>query len=126
LVSFEAIDWSTSRVYRQTLARAEQLGLRVRSVPDWYDVDEPADLERLQRDLATSADSVAPNTRAALHRLADRFYPDAVGSGGTSSVGVRPDIVDVSAVVVGVLTDQVTRPGAAARTTDEDTCQLAV
>jgi uncharacterized protein len=88
---FEAIDWSTSRVYRQTLARAEQLGLRVRSVADWYDVDGPADLERLQRDLATSADSVAPNTRAALHRLADRFYPDAIGSGGTSSVGVRPD-----------------------------------
>jgi rSAM/selenodomain-associated transferase 1 len=85
---FEAIDWSTARVYRQTVARAERLGLQVRSVPEWYDVDEPIDLERLRRDLATSAASVAPHTRAALERL---FYADAVGSGGTSSVGVRPD-----------------------------------
>jgi rSAM/selenodomain-associated transferase 1 len=66
---FEAIDWSTARVYGQTLARAERLGLRVCSVQEWYDVDEPADLERLERELARSPARVAPNTRAALERL---------------------------------------------------------
>jgi rSAM/selenodomain-associated transferase 1 len=69
---FEGIDWSTSRVYSQTLAQADRLGLRVGSLQEWYDVDEPTDLERLQRELAASAESVAPYTRAALQRLAER------------------------------------------------------
>jgi uncharacterized protein len=67
---FEAIDWSTSRVYAQTLAQADGLDLRVCSLPEWYDVDEPSDLERLQRALVTSPQRVAPNTRAALQQLA--------------------------------------------------------
>ena len=85
---FDAIEWSTSRVYRQTVAQANRCGLRVRSLPEWYDVDEPADLERLQRELAASAASVAPYTRAALQHL---YSGAVVGSGGTSSIGVRPD-----------------------------------
>ena len=63
---FERIDWSTSRVLRQTLERAADLRLSVRTVGEWYDVDEPADLERLQRELAGAPPSVAPNTRRAL------------------------------------------------------------
>jgi uncharacterized protein len=84
---FHTIEWSTSRVYGQTLERARQLGLRVRSLPVWYDVDEPADLARLRRELAASAESIAPHTRAALQHL----YPAALSGGGTSTVGVRPD-----------------------------------
>ena len=41
---FEVIDWSTSRVYRQTLAHAAWLGLRVATLSEWYDVDDPSDL----------------------------------------------------------------------------------
>ena len=63
---FEGVDWSTPRVYAQTLDRARQLGLRVHAVPEWYDIDAPADLERLQRELRSASDPVAPNTRAAL------------------------------------------------------------
>jgi rSAM/selenodomain-associated transferase 1 len=66
---FEGIDWSTSRVYRQTLDQARRLNLSVHSVSEWYDVDEPADLERLQRELSAAPSSVAPNTRMALGRL---------------------------------------------------------
>ena len=65
---FDAIEWSTSRVYGQTLARAERLGLRVASLPEWYDVDEPSDLVRLQR-AGRAPETVAPHTRAALQRL---------------------------------------------------------
>jgi uncharacterized protein len=83
---FDAIEWSTSRVYSQTLARAARLGLRVSSLPEWYDVDEPPDLVRLQRDLAVAPESVAPHTRAALLRLSNACY-----SGGTSRVGVRAE-----------------------------------
>src|SRR5438105_4563180 len=81
---FQNIDWSTPRVYGQTLERARQLGLRVRAVKEWYDVDEPADLDRLLHELATSPGSTAPHTRAALDDL-------HVQAGGTSSVGLRPD-----------------------------------
>jgi rSAM/selenodomain-associated transferase 1 len=63
---FEDIEWSTPRVYLQTLARARDLALRVHSVAEWYDVDEPADLDRLRSELDRSPPEVAPNTRAAL------------------------------------------------------------
>jgi rSAM/selenodomain-associated transferase 1 len=66
---FDAIDWSTPRVYDQTLAQAHRLGLSVHATPEWYDVDEPADLERLQRELAVGLDGVATHTRRVLERL---------------------------------------------------------
>jgi rSAM/selenodomain-associated transferase 1 len=66
---FSNIDWSTPRVYAQTLARAERLGLRAHAVREWYDVDEPPDLERLRRDLLSLPHGVAPNTRVVMDRL---------------------------------------------------------
>jgi uncharacterized protein len=66
---FDGIDWSTSRVYDQTLAQARRLGLSVHATQRWYDVDEPSDLERLQRELTTSPDGVASHTRQVLERL---------------------------------------------------------
>ncbi len=66
---FSQIEWSTSRVYAQTLAQAQALGLRIRAVQEWYDVDEPPDLARLRGDLVSLPSDVAPNTRAALDRL---------------------------------------------------------
>jgi rSAM/selenodomain-associated transferase 1 len=86
---FDGIDWSTPRVYAQTLARADWLGLRVHPVAAWRDVDEPADLDRLSLELACGPEQLAPHTRAAFQRLAaagPRSY-----AAGTSSVGVRPD-----------------------------------
>jgi rSAM/selenodomain-associated transferase 1 len=81
---FENIAWSTSRVYAQTLAQAQRLGLRVQTLREWYDVDEPADLERLRRELDEGPLNVARHTRAALVGLANQ-------AGGTSTVGLRPD-----------------------------------
>lgn len=66
---FEAIDWSTSRVYAQTLTRARQLGLQVQSVREWYDIDAPADLDCLRRELRSTPEAIAPNTRAVLGSL---------------------------------------------------------
>jgi rSAM/selenodomain-associated transferase 1 len=63
---FDRIDWSTSRVYAQTMERAATLGLRVHTVQQWYDVDEPEDLDRLQRELEGAPPDLAPHTRAAL------------------------------------------------------------
>jgi uncharacterized protein len=63
---FDAIEWSTSRVTAQTLARAQQLGLRVHAVREWYDVDSPPDLDRLRRELSATPETIAPRTRAVL------------------------------------------------------------
>jgi rSAM/selenodomain-associated transferase 1 len=60
---FEDIEWSTARVTRQTLARAEALGLDVSLLPPWYDVDTAADLDRLQAELATLPGEALPYTR---------------------------------------------------------------
>lgn len=47
---FEDIDWGTDRVLEQTLARAASAGLRVATLPYWYDVDTTAGLARVAQD----------------------------------------------------------------------------
>ncbi len=48
---FEDIDWSTGRVFRQTLERAASIGLTVVSLQAWYDIDDLASLRRLCAEL---------------------------------------------------------------------------
>jgi rSAM/selenodomain-associated transferase 1 len=68
---FEQIDWSTERVFAQTLERAGEIGLQVELLPTWYDVDDAATLERLRRELTAPDDAAydARHTRAYLHSL---------------------------------------------------------
>jgi hypothetical protein len=54
---FERVEWGTPRVYEQTARNARALSLRLAELPRWYDVDTPADLERLGRELATDEDA---------------------------------------------------------------------
>jgi uncharacterized protein len=75
---FEAIDWSTERVYRQTIMRAGEIGLPVAGLAEWYDVDDEASLIRLARELFCSPKAAgsqsggysAPRTTALVERLA--------------------------------------------------------
>jgi len=62
---FCGIAWSTDAVLRQTVARADAVGLRTHLLPPWYDVDVPSDLRRLARDVADERTS-APRTRSYL------------------------------------------------------------
>lgn len=48
------VPMSTPTVLRDTLAIANELGLRVALLPTWYDVDTGAELERLRRELAAT------------------------------------------------------------------------
>lgn len=41
---FEEVDWSTDRVFGQTVARAGEIGLPVVVLPTWYDIDDAAAL----------------------------------------------------------------------------------
>jgi rSAM/selenodomain-associated transferase 1 len=67
---FEDIPWSTSDVYRLTLERAGEIRLPVVNVPGWYDVDDQASLQMLEREFggrppafAVTAGADAPSTR---------------------------------------------------------------
>ena len=70
---FEDIDWSTERVFEQTLARAKEIGVPVELLPTWYDVDDRASLSRLCHEIlddkAETAGFPAPETRAFLKKL---------------------------------------------------------
>ena len=65
---FTDIEWSSSRVAVQTLERAAAAGLTVAQLPSWYDVDTPAELERLRKELVAQPPGIAPCTRAFLDR----------------------------------------------------------
>jgi rSAM/selenodomain-associated transferase 1 len=61
---FEEIDWSTEKVLRQTIDRAQDIDLDVHLLPSWFDVDDRATLQRLSRDLLDQEYShCAPATR---------------------------------------------------------------
>ena len=74
---FQDVDWSTERVFRQTLARADELNLPVVVLPSWYDVDCEAALRVLIGELVDgrpfravgSRPTPAGSTRRCLVRL---------------------------------------------------------
>jgi rSAM/selenodomain-associated transferase 1 len=68
-VLFEEVPWSTADVLAVTLARARGLGLRVRLLPAWFDVDTEADLHRLRDELAVAGAGPA-RTAAFVRELA--------------------------------------------------------
>jgi glycosyltransferase A (GT-A) superfamily protein (DUF2064 family) len=68
---FSGVNWGTSSVFAETGARADELGLPVVLLPEWYDVDDEESLRWLQEELAGRsarfADGAdAPHTRAYL------------------------------------------------------------
>jgi len=75
---FEEIDWSTERVFRQTIARAREIGLAVAVLGEWYDVDDEPSLAQLASELLRGPDVTrcynggyaAPRTAALLEKFA--------------------------------------------------------
>lgn len=67
---FRGVPWSTPRAFERTAANAARLNLRLLTLPRWYDVDTPADLQRLRAELSTDeqARRRAPATHAWLER----------------------------------------------------------
>jgi len=70
---FDEMSYSHAQVFADTLTRTERTGADITVLPEWYDVDRPPDLDRLQADLAKRPEA-APNTR----RIADQIALDAV------------------------------------------------
>ena len=68
---FERIDWSTERVFDQTMRRARELGLEVKFLPPGYDIDDAAGLHRLYNELQRDSvhTEIAPHTRKFMRQL---------------------------------------------------------
>ena len=69
---FEEIDWSTERVFAQTMKRAADIGLSVNTLPTFFDVDDRAGLHRLCQELLGENRDSAPATKAFLQQLIAR------------------------------------------------------
>lgn len=65
---FRGIEWSTASVYRETVQKARDLGLRIHEGEPHYDVDVPEDLARLTRELR-EVPNLAPHTAKFLKSL---------------------------------------------------------
>lgn len=62
---FRGIGWGTDTVFEATMRRIGEEGLRVGTLPPWFDLDEIRDLERLVQLLAGDSAEL-PRTRAVL------------------------------------------------------------
>lgn len=73
---FEEIDWSTERVFDQTMQRAAEIGIEVHQLPPGFDVDDSSTLHRLCDELlgnkASSTADLALATRKFLSGLIER------------------------------------------------------
>ncbi len=74
---FQQIDWSTKRVFDQTLRRAREIGLEVELLPTGYDIDDAASLRRLCDELL--AETVSTKHCAAHSEISrERSCPEKI------------------------------------------------
>jgi hypothetical protein len=74
---FLDVEMSTPTVLADTLAIARRLQLKVQLLPEWYDVDTPDDLDRLQQELQNNP-AKAPFTRAFLDQPKSLWEPQSL------------------------------------------------
>jgi rSAM/selenodomain-associated transferase 1 len=67
---FAGVAWSTPSVTEETLRACAKSGLGVHVLASWYDVDTPADLHRLARQLAASPEAAPDRPRRTAAALA--------------------------------------------------------
>jgi rSAM/selenodomain-associated transferase 1 len=76
---FEAVAWSTARVFRQTLDKIESVNAQLGLLPPWYDVDTPAELQFLSDHLLATRRAgktiPAPLTDRQLHKYLSDSSP---------------------------------------------------
>jgi rSAM/selenodomain-associated transferase 1 len=76
---FHQIDWSTERVFAQSMQRARELGLDAERLAPWYDVDDAPSLRRLCSELLQSAQGTKrPSTTAYSAPETCRFLAELV------------------------------------------------
>lgn len=69
---FQGMTYSHNQVFTDTLDRAEAIGVNLSILPEWYDVDEPESLIRLNGEI-NSAENTLSNTRKVLSELRQSY-----------------------------------------------------
>jgi uncharacterized protein len=86
---FQEVDWSTERVFEQTMARAREIGLPAVVLPAWYDVDDASTLRTLVGEVVEgrpfkvvgSRSTSCEHSRSLLERLmADGDLASSIGA----------------------------------------------
>ena len=80
---FERIDWSTERVFEQTMARTKEIGLEAKLLPMRYDVDDSTILRRLCDEL------LGDNSRADVAPETGKFLREIIGREGRERIWPR-------------------------------------
>jgi uncharacterized protein len=75
---FQEIDWSTDRVFAQTVERANEIGLEVHVLPRCFDVDDRGALQRLCDELLGENLPTAPATK--------KFLTDTIAREGRERI----------------------------------------
>lgn len=78
---FRKMRFSHDGVFEETLERARRLAAHLTILPEWYDVDTPADLRRLARELEESEEAGPQRSRRVLLDLMEA-YPAFFARGG--------------------------------------------
>jgi hypothetical protein len=67
---FQNVRWSSPGTFLQTVRNIKQLNLHLTTLPVWYDVDTPEDLQRLKTEIENNARAgeLAPETASWLER----------------------------------------------------------
>lgn len=100
---FDDIDWSTEKVFAQTVEKAVGAGLKIVELPIWYDIDDSASLGILRAELlagiapgfALTRGAPAPHTAAMLndmdlqHEGVHGDEPEAGGEADTPVEGAQ-------------------------------------
>jgi glycosyltransferase A (GT-A) superfamily protein (DUF2064 family) len=81
---FEGVEWSSARTLATARAAAERAGLTVALGPEWYDVDEPADLARL-----AGEESPRASVEAAREAVAAARFRRPATAGATTTEPAR-------------------------------------
>ena len=77
---FERIDWSTERVFEQTVERAREIGVETKLLPSGYDVDDSASLRQLCDELLTE------NSPADMARETRKFLKEIIAREGRERI----------------------------------------
>ena len=75
---FQEIDWSTERVFAQTVEHASEIGLEVHVLPSCFDVDDRVTLQRLCDELLGENLAAAPATK--------KFLADTIAGEGRERI----------------------------------------
>lgn len=101
---FEGIEWSTERVFEQTVDRARELGVPVVTLPTWYDIDDAETLRLLADELLGDRPFRYVGSHATAALASRQLLLDLIGSANLATrLELRRPLVNTQeAMVTGV------------------------